>query len=50
MTWNVGDDLGTFPEIEINIPDLEEFEIKEKKYMEYNFLEHRVRPVRIEND
>lgn len=39
MTWNVGDDKQDSPEIEINISELEEFEIKEKKYMEYNFVE-----------
>lgn len=49
MTWIVGDDKGNFPEVEINIPDLEEFEIKEKKYMEFNFSEHKVNPVKIEN-
>jgi len=50
MTWNVGDERGEFPEIEINIPELEEFEIKEKKYMEFDFCKNGVRPVLIQQD
>lgn len=47
MTYNVGDERGEFPEIEINIPDLETFEIKDKTYMEYDFTKHGISPVLI---